>query len=481
MVVVAVATRLAGTVAACHVPVHVHVNRQLALAMDSGDRVAAGTERPKPGVAGRGSKKRQPVPLSLKQKAWIVFEREKGLKPKEIADALGRTPSTIYTVLAKKDAILAEWKSGLSTLTKKRFSGSRFPVLENALLDWFTETRSTCPQLPITLALLQEKAYSLADHLGMTDVFRGSLGFITRFKERHAIVSKAVRGEALSVPQVAVSKWKEEVLPTLLASYSPKDVYNGDETGVFFEVLPNRGHCFKGERCLGGKSSKKRITALVCANMDGSDKLLPVIIGKSMKPRCFKGVKSLPLPYKANKKSWMTGELFKAWLSEFDDRMRRQRRNILLFLDNCSAHTKAVAHLKLHNIRVEWLVANSSAVTQPMDQGVIRSFKASYRKMLLQKVLTELEAGKPVPTTTLKDAIFMLHSAWQAVTPATIAHCFRHAGFNVESVATSEDDRENDKAVEDQVRLINEHRILSLMMFLNACGTNSQVNFAITL
>ena len=96
----------------CGLHVHVHVNRQLALTMDSGtgDRVAAGTERSKPGVAGRGSRKRQPVPLSLKQKAWIVLEREKGVKPKAIAAALGRTLCTIYTVLAKKDAILAEWK-----------------------------------------------------------------------------------------------------------------------------------------------------------------------------------------------------------------------------------------------------------------------------------------------------------------------------------------------------------------------------------
>ena len=48
----------------------------------------------------------------------------------------------------------------------------------------------------------------------MSSEFRASTGFITRFKERHAIVSKVVSGEALSTPQAAVAEWKTVVLPT---------------------------------------------------------------------------------------------------------------------------------------------------------------------------------------------------------------------------------------------------------------------------
>ena len=46
--------------------------------------------------------------------------------------------------------------------------------------------------------MLQEKATSLSKHLGMSSEFRASTGFITRFKERHPIVSKVVSGESLS-------------------------------------------------------------------------------------------------------------------------------------------------------------------------------------------------------------------------------------------------------------------------------------------
>ena len=70
--------------------------------------------------------------------------------------------------LANKDAILAEWKSGSSTLTNECFASSQFSALENALLDWFRETRSTFPQLMITFAQLQEQSSNLADHSGWT-------------------------------------------------------------------------------------------------------------------------------------------------------------------------------------------------------------------------------------------------------------------------------------------------------------------------
>jgi hypothetical protein len=70
--------------------------------------------------------------------------------------------------------------------------------------------------------------------------------------------------------------------------YEPRDVYNADERGLFFNVLPDRTLAYKGETCHGGKHSKDRLTVLLCVNSDGSDKQVPIVIGKSLKPRCFK-------------------------------------------------------------------------------------------------------------------------------------------------------------------------------------------------
>lgn len=52
-----------------------------------------------------------------------------------------------------------------------------------------------------------------------------------------------------------------------------------------------------------------KITVLVASSMT-ADKLQFLVIGKAKKRRCSKNVKSLPVDYEANKKAWMTSEIF---------------------------------------------------------------------------------------------------------------------------------------------------------------------------
>ena len=51
--------------------------------------------------------------------------------------------------------------------------------------------------------------------------------------------------------------------------YLDKNIFNEGEAGLFFKVTPNKAHIFKGEKCNGGKLSKKSITVLFCASMTG--------------------------------------------------------------------------------------------------------------------------------------------------------------------------------------------------------------------
>ena len=85
-------------------------------------------------------------------------------------------------------------------------------------------------------------------------------------------------------------------------------------------MLPDKTFEFKDVKCHGGKQSKDRLTVHVCANMSGTDKLPMFVIGKSKNPR-FKNVKSLPTEYVANKKAWMTSEIFINWLHQIDKKM----------------------------------------------------------------------------------------------------------------------------------------------------------------
>ena len=72
--------------------------------------------------------------------------------------------------------------------------------------------------------------------------------------------------------------------------------------------------------------------------MTRTNKLKPLVIGKSKKPRCFMGVKSLEVDYEANTKAWMTGVIFQKWLLDLDKKMMKQKKKVVLFIDNCPAH-----------------------------------------------------------------------------------------------------------------------------------------------
>ena len=48
-----------------------------------------------------------------------------------------------------------------------------------------------------------------------------------------------------------------------------------------------------------------------------------------------------------------------------------------------------------------------------MDQGVIRSLNAHYRKRFVRVILTHLDQEKPIPKISLLKAMQLLVSAWK--------------------------------------------------------------------
>jgi hypothetical protein len=78
------------------------------------------------------------------------------------------------------------------------------------------------------------------------------------------------------------------------------------------------------------------------------DKEKPIVRGKCLKPCCFKKIEAstLPVTYYANKKAWMTGGVMDNWLQKFNERMKKEKGNILPILDNAPSHS----HIELSNI-----------------------------------------------------------------------------------------------------------------------------------
>lgn len=95
-------------------------------------------------------------------------------------------------------------------------------------------------------------------------------------------------------------------------------------------------------------------------------------------------------------------------------------------MDNFSAYTATVTEQleSLQQLVICWLPPNVTSKYQPLDQGIIKAFKAHYRRQWLQYMLDEFEASKqPLKTTNVLKAIRWTIQAWQAVSPLTIHHC----------------------------------------------------------
>jgi len=140
----------------------------------------------------------------------------------------------------------------------------------------------------------------------------------------------------------------------------------------------------------GSKKAMERITILLCVNMTGSDKRKLLVVGKSLKPRCFKNlsINKMPVHYHANKNAWMTSTIFSNWLCEWDKELHAKSRSILLLIENCDIHPKNV---ELKNITLEFLPPNTTSLIQPLDMGIIRNLKVRYRMKLVNFILEKIE------------------------------------------------------------------------------------------
>ncbi|XP_037564678.1 tigger transposable element-derived protein 4-like [Dermacentor silvarum] len=360
--------------------------------------------------------------LSVKEKLEIIRTIENGAKKSAVAREKNLPLTTVCGIWNAREKLRGG--SG-SNLKRCRIRDSAFPEVEKALLLWLKKARSM--NLPVSGPLLAEKALTFAAQLNCTG-FACSNGWLSRFKARYSIVGKAVCGEAAAADKEGADEWQHNELQEALAAYDAADIFNFDESALFYCLLPDRTLAFKNEKCTGGKHAKNRVSVAFGVNMTGSEKLPLMVIGRYGKPRCFKGAR-LPsdVIYKHNKKAWMTAQLFEEYVRQLDRRFAAKKRNVLIVLDNASAHVDLD---NLTAIKLLFLPPNTTALAQPLDQGIIRSVKQTYRKNLLRRMLLVMDSGKTY-TIDLLGAVHLLAHSWREVQPATIQNCFARAQFKI--------------------------------------------------
>lgn len=260
---------------------------------------------------------KKPVCLTLKQKAEILEFLKKGSSVTCLAKKYNVAKSTICGINRKREMILKCVNNTFSGPGKRKtLRTSELPKMEKALYRWFIRMRNK--NWPVSALMLKEKAKKLNLKFKESEGgFNASDGWLQGFKKRYGVRLLQISGEKLSSQPRLVEPFKEKLKAIMTEMELSNDqLYNADESGLFWKLLPEKTYVSSLEkRAPGVKTEKQRVTFLCGSNATGSHKLKLLVIGKAKNPRSFKNFEC-PTDYKSSKSAWMTSTIFKDWFHE---------------------------------------------------------------------------------------------------------------------------------------------------------------------
>ncbi|XP_037348087.1 jerky protein homolog [Talpa occidentalis] len=378
-------------------------------------------------AAGRGpGGKRKRVVLTLREKIDICARLERGESRRALMQEYNVGMSTLYDIRAHKARLLGFFagpEGGAALERRRTLHTPKLGRLDRALYQWFLAQRAA--GVPVSGPMLIEKAKGFYEQMQLTEPCVFSGGWLWRFKARHGIKKLDAAGERQAADHQAAERFCG-FFRSLAAEHGlcPEQVYNADETGLFWRCLPSPGP--DGAAGAGLRQSRDRLTVLMCANATGSHKIKPLVVGKGGGPRAFKGIQHLPVAYKAQGNAWVDAEIFSDWFhhifvpsvrEHFRARGLPEDSKAILLLDSSRAHPQE-AELASENIFTIFLPAGAASLIQPMDQGIRRAFMRSF-------------VNPPValqgfhPRYSISDAVLNVACAWEAVAGQVFSRAWR--------------------------------------------------------
>ncbi|XP_068247804.1 tigger transposable element-derived protein 1-like [Palaemon carinicauda] len=387
------------------------------------------------------AKKRQAI--SFETKVGIIKKLDTGEKMVSVARAYNLNRSTVGTIYKQKDRIMEHVKGAVpmqSTIISKR-RGKIIEEMEKLLTIWLEDQQQR--RIPLSLMLIQEKAKSIfadvkakAGESAAEETFSASHGWFSRFKKRANLHHVSVSGEAASADKEAAERFPQ-VLKEIIeeGGYLAKQIFNVDETGLFWKKRPEKTYISREEKTMPGyKAAKDRLTLMLGANAEGSYKLKPLLVYRAANPRALKNVtkSSLPVIWMSNMKAWVTLAIFEDWFFHHfipEVKLHCQENGIpfkiLLVLDNAPGHPP---HLDdFHpDVKVVYLPPNTTSLLQPMDQGVIANFKKYYTRRTYRMALKAVDSD---PEMTLRsywksynifNCVKNIDASWREVTEVNL-------------------------------------------------------------
>jgi hypothetical protein len=284
-----------------------------------------------------------------------------------------------------------------------------------------------CKGFPVNGPTLKLIARKIANRHSNKD-FIASNGWLHRFKKQFDIKFKTLQGEARSADKEGAENFRS-TFNDLIKKYGEENIFNCDETAIFYKTLSKKSFVEKNESSSGHKMRKERLSLLLCCSYTG-EKYKPLIIGRSKSPRVLRGVnlKAIGIEYDASYKAWMTKSIFENWLSRFNEEMRGKGRKVALLIDNATCHATSIQY---SNIDVIFFPKNTTSLIQPCDQGIIKAFKNHFNNWMMRTIIYDknptAEIDEVIKAITILDAMSCSKMAWDEITESTIQNCFEKA------------------------------------------------------
>jgi hypothetical protein len=392
------------------------------------------------------TRKRTILSAAQKREICETKEREPNLSNTSLAQRYNIGKSTVTDILNEKERWLAI--SGDKGSVKK-FRGPKWPQLEKALGLWVDNALNT--KQDIDGNILKTKAAFFAGRFSIRD-FHHSEGWLGGFKRRHGLRQFKKQGEASSAPSAESIENDRLALQQFLRSYNPEDIWNGDETGLFWKMEPSR--VLARGPISGHKKEKSRVTIFCATNATGTEKMALTFIHKHKTPRAMKNLnyKNLPVYYYWNKKAWMQVSIFNDILLKLNEKMKQRGRKIVLLIDNAPVHLILdETQEKLDSVEVKFLPPNTTTALQPCDAGIIHSFKCHYKRLFIQNRIDAYDNVQDGIVEVLADynifeALQNSAEAWSMVSSQTISNCWKKTGI----LPPSDDEIEDHDSILDK-------------------------------
>jgi DDE superfamily endonuclease/Tc5 transposase DNA-binding domain len=334
--------------------------------------------------------------LPAKEQVMKKFAVKEGLNPNTFGDWVREFKDTE----AIDPAILADNRKKVKV---EKYANVNAKIIEYIDLRRRLYQRDKCG---VSYMLLKEKALDIASKVldeELKSQFTASNGWLHYLLKRSGYLKVNLHGEGGEV-NVEEAEQQMKVFRKKLGDHMEEHgiprarIYNGDQTGLFFQKLPNTMYCKAEERStikgVKAMKDKNRVTTMVCTSAEG-DKVPLALVGTAKRPYCFDMCNGVPpMAYTAQSNAWFDKAVTSWWFHnvfvKHYSKSFGQQKGVLI-LDNCPAHTGIEEQMTAPFIKVFFLPPNMTSVYQPADQGMIAKLKLGYKSLMLKKLLHILD------------------------------------------------------------------------------------------